>query len=97
MWSQLVCYFNMDKSLKLDKSIYPFVPCHNFCENNCTADVYFTNKVRERFKEIGIEKDKGNTFLSLLSYISNIYLNTKIFILHFFFKLEKKPHKLSKI
>ena len=88
MWSQLLYFFSMDKSLKLDKSIYPFVPCHDFCENDCTADVYFTKKVRERFKEIGIEKDRGNTFLSLLSYISNKK--------HSFVSLESKDKEVDK-
>ena len=88
MWSKLLYFFGMDKSLKLDETTYPFVPCHDFCENDCTADVYFTKKVRERFKEIGIEKDRGNMFLSLLSYISKEK--------HSFLNLESKDEEVDK-
>ena len=86
--SKLLYFFGMDKSLKLDETTYPFVPCHDFCENDCTADVYFTKKVRERFKEIGIEKDRGNMFLSLLSYISKEK--------HSFLNLESKDEEVDK-
>lgn len=71
MWSYLSRFFNMSKSLELDSTMYPFVPCHDNCENDCEADIYFTKKVRERYQEIGIDRDKTKFFLRLISYVSN--------------------------
>jgi hypothetical protein len=71
MWAYLSSFFNMNKSLKLDTSIYPFVACHEHCENDCKADVCSHKVLHQRYKELGIQHDRTTIFVRLLSYINN--------------------------
>jgi len=88
MWAYFASFFNMNKSLELDRTIYPFVPCHENCENNCTADAYSAKSVRKRWEEIGIDNDRSKVFLRLLSYVNNKT--------HSFLNLENKDVEVDK-
>lgn len=71
MWAYLSSFFDMNKSLKLDTNIYPFVPCHEHCENNCEADACSHQVLQQRYKELGIQHDRATSFVRLLSHINN--------------------------
>jgi len=61
----------MDKSLKLDRTIYPFVHCHENCENNCIAHTLGASVLKKRYEELGIDNDKSKIFIRLISYLSS--------------------------
>ena len=70
----------MHKSLKLDTSIYPFVPCHEHCENNCEADACSKRCVDKCYKKLGIHCDRKKVFVRLLTHINNVthsFINLK--------------------
>ena len=70
----------MHKSLKLDTNIYPFVPCHKHCENNCEADALSKRCVDQCYKKLGIHRDRKKVFVRLLTHINNVthsFINLK--------------------